>query len=136
MPKLNPYVVGLDVGTSRVRVILAEVAGPERLEVVGIGTAESKGLRKGMVVTSKEVVFATAKGGKLYAFDADNGNILWETTLSYEANGQPAMFALNGKQYLVVNATAGFGKDSYDHSIKPGALPKGYVVYALPVTKK
>jgi quinoprotein glucose dehydrogenase len=23
-------------------------------------------------------------------------------------------------------------RDSYDHSKKPGALPKGYVVYALP----
>ena len=112
--------------------------GEDSLFVQGDKTKGAPGgvLRKGMVVTSTEVVFATAKGGKLYAFDADNGNILWETTLSYEANGQPAMFALNGKQYLVVNATAGFGKDSYDHSKKPGALPKGYVVYALPVTKK
>lgn len=112
--------------------------GEDSLFVQGDKTKGAPGgvLRKGMVVTSTEVVFATAKGGKLYAFDADNGKILWETTLSYEANGQPAMFALNGKQYLVVNATAGFGKDSYDHSKKPGALPKGYVVYALPVTKK
>ena len=93
-------------------------------------------LRKGMVVTSTGVVFATAKGGKLYAFDADNGKILWETTLSNEVNGQPAMYTLNGKQFLVVNATAGFGKDSYNHSVKPGALKKGYVVYAFPVTKK
>jgi cell division protein FtsA len=49
MPKQNPIIVGLDVGTCRVRVVLAE-PGPERLEVVGIGTAESKGLRKGVVV--------------------------------------------------------------------------------------
>lgn len=89
-------------------------------------------LRKGMVVTSTGVVFATAKGGKLYAFDAGNGNILWETTLSYEANAQPSMYTLNGKQYLVINATSNFTRDSYDHSQKPGALPRGYVVYALP----
>ena len=62
-------------------------------------------LRKGMVVTSTGVVFATAKGGKLYAFDADNGKILWETTLSNEVLGQPTMYTLKGKQYLVVNAT-------------------------------
>jgi len=43
-------------------------------------------LRKGMVVTSTGVVFATGKGGILYAFDADNGNILWETTLSNESS--------------------------------------------------
>lgn len=89
-------------------------------------------LRKGMVVTSTGVVFASGKGGKLYAFDADNGNLLWETTLSYESNSQPAMFTVNGKQYLVVNATSNFTRDGYDHSKKPGALPKGYVVYGLP----
>ena len=92
-------------------------------------------LRKGMVVTSTGIVFATAKGGKLYAFDADNGNILWETNLSYEANAQPSMYTLNGKQYLVINATSNFTRDSYDRSKKPGALPRGYVVYALPSSK-
>lgn len=92
-------------------------------------------LRKGMVVTSTGIVFATAKGGKLYAFDADNGNILWETNLSYEANAQPSMYTLNGKQYLVINATSNFTRDSYDRSKKPGALQRGYVVYALPNSK-
>ncbi|HOX81814.1 MAG TPA: PQQ-binding-like beta-propeller repeat protein [Chryseolinea sp.] len=89
-------------------------------------------LRKGMVVTSTGVVFATAKGGKLYAFDADNGNTLWETTLSHESNSQPSMFELNGKQYLVINASSMFANDSYDHAKEPGALPRGYVVYSLP----
>lgn len=92
-------------------------------------------LRKGMIVTSSGIVFATAKGGKLYAFDADNGNILWETTLSHEANAQPSMYTLNGKEYLVINATSNFTRDSYDNSKKPGALPKGYIVYALPDKK-
>ena len=98
--------------------------------------APSGTLRKGMVVTSTGVIFATAKGGKLYAFDADNGNILWETTLSHESNAQPSMYTLDGKQYLVINATANFTSDSYDHSKIPGALPKAYVVYALPDDKK
>jgi quinoprotein glucose dehydrogenase len=91
--------------------------------------------RKGMVVTSTGIVFSTGKGGKIYAFDADNGNILWETTMSHDTNAQPIMYRANGKEYLVVNATANFAKDSYDHSIKPGALPKAYVVYALPDSK-
>ncbi|MBL8149638.1 MAG: cell division protein FtsA [Blastocatellia bacterium] len=56
MAKMNPHLVGLDVGTTRVRVILAEVAGPERLEVVGVGTADSKGLRKGVVVNLDSAV--------------------------------------------------------------------------------
>jgi len=108
--------------------------GEDSLYVQGDKTKGAPGgtQRKGMVVTSTGVVFATAKGGKLYAFDADNGKILWETTLSYESNAQPSMYTLNGKQYLVINATSNFRNDSYDHSKKTGALQRGYVVYALP----
>jgi quinoprotein glucose dehydrogenase len=111
--------------------------GQDSLYVQGDQTKGAPGgvLRKGMVVTSTGVVFATAKGGKLYAFDAENGNILWEETLSHESNAQPSMYTLNGKQYLVINATSNFAKDSYNHSKKPGALPKGYIVYALPDKK-
>jgi quinoprotein glucose dehydrogenase len=87
--------------------------------------------RKGIVVTSTGVLFCTGKGGKLYAYDTENGKLLWETTLSHESNAQPIMYELNGKQYLVVNATNNFTKDSFDHSKDPGALPRGYVVYAL-----
>lgn len=94
--------------------------------------APSGVLRKGMVVTSTGIVFATAKGGKLYAFDSDNGEILWETTLSHESNAQPIMYTVGGKQYLVVNASSNFTRDSHNHSIREGALPKGYVVFGLP----
>lgn len=91
--------------------------------------------RKSMVVTSTGILFATAKGGKLYALDQETGNVLWETTLSNESVAVPAMYTLDGKQYLVVNATGNFSRDSFDHSKEPGALPKAYVVYALPDKK-
>lgn len=91
--------------------------------------------RKGMVITSSGIVFATAKGGKVYAFDSDNGRILWETTLSHESNAQPIMYQVNGKQYFVVNATSNFTPDSYNHALDAGALPRAYVVFALPEKK-
>jgi quinoprotein glucose dehydrogenase len=97
--------------------------------------APSGTIRKGMVITSTGIVFATGKGGIVYAFDADNGNILWETTLSGESTGQPGMYVIKGKQYLVINASNRFESDSYDFSRRPGALPKGYVVFALPDNK-
>ena len=101
---------------------------------------ESKGApngtqRKGMVITSTGIVFTTAKGGRVYALDADDGSVIWETTLSNETNAQPSMFTLDGKQYLVINATSNFRSDSYDHSKKPGAIAKGYVVYGIPDKK-
>jgi quinoprotein glucose dehydrogenase len=45
------------------------------------------------------------------------------------------MYELNGKQYLVVNATNNFTRDSYDRGKEAGALSRGYVVYALPDKK-
>jgi quinoprotein glucose dehydrogenase len=108
--------------------------GQDSLYVQGDQSKGAPGgvLRKGMIITSSGVVFATAKGGKLYAFDSENGDLLWEETLSHEVNAQPSMYMLQGKQYLVINATSNFTGDSYNHAKKPGALPKGYVVYAIP----
>ncbi|MDT0685009.1 PQQ-binding-like beta-propeller repeat protein [Autumnicola psychrophila] len=91
--------------------------------------------RKGIITTSTGIVFATANGGMVYAFDAEDGSVLWETTLSNETNAQPSMFSIDGKEYLVINATSNFRSDSYDHSKKPGALPKGYVIYSIPDNK-
>lgn len=108
--------------------------GQDSLYVKGDQSKGAPGgvLRKGMIITSTGVVFVTAKGGKLYALDEDKGDLLWEETLSHEVNAQPSMYVLNGKQFLVINATSNFAGDSYDHSKKLGALPKGYIVYALP----
>lgn len=49
MPK-NGYVVGIDIGTKKVTAIIGEITEERKVEVIGIGTADSKGLRKGVVV--------------------------------------------------------------------------------------
>jgi quinoprotein glucose dehydrogenase len=128
-------ILAYDLNTGKIKWKLP--IGEDSLFVQGDKTkgAPNGTQRKGMIITSTGIVFATAKGGKVYAIDADNGNVLWETTLSHETNAQPVMYMLNGKQYLVINATSNFMRDSYDHSKKPGALPRGYVVYALPDRK-
>jgi cell division protein FtsA len=48
MPKPNSPIVGLDIGTNTVRVVIAEVIEGEP-EIVGIGDAESRGLRRGVI---------------------------------------------------------------------------------------
>ena len=48
MAKTNAPIVGLDIGTSSVRVVMAEMIEGE-LEIIGIGEAESRGLRKGVI---------------------------------------------------------------------------------------
>jgi cell division protein FtsA len=51
MAKQEKYIVGLDVGTSKICVVVGEIKGDYDIDVIGIGTAESYGLRKGVVVS-------------------------------------------------------------------------------------
>jgi len=60
MPK-NSYVVGLDIGTKKVAVIIGEITEEKKVEIIGIGTAESRGLRKGVVVNLDTTVDAIKK---------------------------------------------------------------------------
>jgi cell division protein FtsA len=60
MPK-NSYVVGLDIGTKKVAAIIGEITEDRKVEVIGIGTAESKGLRKGVVVNLEATTSAIKK---------------------------------------------------------------------------
>lgn len=53
--KFSNHIVGLDIGTTNVRAVIAESLDG-RLEVVGIGEAESKGLRKGVIVNPDAAV--------------------------------------------------------------------------------
>lgn len=50
--------VGLDVGTSKVRCVVGEPADDGRMEVLGIGEADSRGLRRGIVTATESVAEA------------------------------------------------------------------------------
>jgi cell division protein FtsA len=49
-------IVGLDIGTSKVSAIVGELGAESELEVVGIGTHPSRGLKKGVVVNIESTV--------------------------------------------------------------------------------
>ena len=51
-------IVGLDIGTSKVVAVVAELHPDGRLEVIGMGSHESKGLKKGVVVNIEATVNA------------------------------------------------------------------------------
>src|SRR5258708_32304406 len=48
--------VALDIGTSKVVAIVAELKGEGHYEVIGLGQSESKGLKKGVVVNIEATV--------------------------------------------------------------------------------
>jgi len=49
MARKENLIVGLDIGTTKIGVVVAE-QGADRVDVIGIGTHPSRGLRKGVVV--------------------------------------------------------------------------------------
>ncbi len=55
------YVVGLDVGTTKTCTVICEVKDEGGLEVAGVGSTESKGLRRGVVVHLDGAVSAIKK---------------------------------------------------------------------------
>jgi quinoprotein glucose dehydrogenase len=99
---------------------------------VPLGEVPGSGLKNtgsenygGPVVTASGLLFigATNYDKKFRAFDARTGTVLWETTLPAAGNATPAVYEVNGKQYVVI--AAGGGK--WD-------APSGgsYVAFALP----
>jgi cell division protein FtsA len=57
----NPgLVVGLDIGTSSVRVVVSELLSDGRLNVTGVGNCPSRGLRKGVVINIDSTVESIA----------------------------------------------------------------------------
>ena len=53
--------VGLDIGTSKVRCIIGEPSDGSKMNIVGFGQAESRGLRRGIVTTTDAIVESIKK---------------------------------------------------------------------------
>jgi quinoprotein glucose dehydrogenase len=68
----------------------------------------------GGVVTAGGLFFigATHYDNKFRAFDKKTGKVLWETVLPYAANATPAVYELNGKEYVAVAVGGGRGRHS------------------------
>ena len=70
---------------------------------------------------------AATKDGKFRAFNKRTGKLLWETQLPNAGFATPAVYAVNGKQYVVI--ACGGGKL---HTLSGDS----YVAFALPRLSK
>ena len=61
MARSERYIVGLDIGTSKVCTVVGEVSDSGALDIIGIGMAESKGLKRGVVVNLEAAVESIKK---------------------------------------------------------------------------
>jgi quinoprotein glucose dehydrogenase len=76
------------------------------------------------VVTAGGLLFiAAAKDGKLRAFNKANGELLWETSLPAPGFATPAVYELDGKEYIVIACGGGKMKTKSGDS---------YIAFALP----
>jgi quinoprotein glucose dehydrogenase len=146
----QPYIIGppwsalvaldLNRGTIKWRVPLGEDARAvkEGAKNAGVFMAE----RHGLIVTSTGLIFVATTDGKVRAHDADNGRVLWTASLPAGSEGLPAMYEVNGRQFLVVPASSrintGGGHQPPGATAPPSdtrSPQAGYVAFALPPGK-
>jgi quinoprotein glucose dehydrogenase len=93
----------------------------------------AKGLRNtgsdnygGPVVTASGLLFigATNFDKKFHAYDKLTGKLLWETTLPAAGNATPAIYSLNGREYIVIVCGGGKNGAPSGSSIVAFALPR------------
>ena len=141
----QPYIIGppwsaivaydLNTGTIKWRVPLGEDAraAEEGARDAGVFMAE----RHGIIVTSTGLLFVATTDGKVRAHDEETGRVLWTGTLPAGSEGVPAMYEVDGRQYLVVPAssrinTGGGHRRPGDAAADPVTGTPGYVAFALP----
>ena len=93
-------------------------------------------------MTEAGLVFGAGRDNLIRAWDSDTGRQLWASRFGGNFTGSPAMYEMDGKQYLLVPAasTAGGGRGAGPgRSTAPApapprsaSAPMGWVAYALP----
>ncbi len=124
-PAINPpwgtlNAVDLNTGELKWKVPLGEYRELTAKGIPPTGT-ENYG---GPVVTAGGLIFIAASADEtIRAFDKDTGKILWSAPLPFSGNATPSLYAVGGRQYVVVSAGGG----------KSGRPSGGHVVaFALP----
>ena len=78
----------------------------------------------GPIVTAGGIVFLTGTHDqKLFAFDKDSGELLWEALLPAPGTATPSTYMMDGKQYLAISLAG--NEDEPGGYIMAFALPEG-----------
>jgi quinoprotein glucose dehydrogenase len=97
------------------------------------GTGDTN--KVGIAITASGLIFVPeTKLKKLMAMDADTGKVLWEGGLPEKAVGIPAVYAVGGREYVVVPAASGVNRPGARSKAPQANAPvhNQFVVFALP----
>lgn len=111
MDEISRYAVGLDVGTSSVRAVVASISRDGRLNVIGYGEAANSGMRRGVVANL---------AGPGQAIDKMLGEV--ERMSGYEVNA--ATISINGPQILSTRTEGMIAVGAVEHEINEGDLAR------------
>ena len=110
MQESSQYAVGLDIGTTKVRTVVAHIDSSTGVPtIVGIGQAANTGMRKGVIVNLQ---------GPGQAIDTALGEA--ERMSGHEVHG--ATVAVNGAHILTTHADGMVAVGAADHEITPDDL--------------
>jgi quinoprotein glucose dehydrogenase len=122
----------LNTGSIRWQIPLGVV--PE-LAAKGFTDTGSQFPKVSPVVTAGGVIFTGTRDRKVRAIDSDTGKVLWEAEVDAALEGMPAVYEVQGREYVVFCAAA--QATTYTHNV-PGhpasqaPIPGAYVAFALP----
>jgi quinoprotein glucose dehydrogenase len=122
----------LNTGSIRWKIPLGVV--PE-LAAKGFTETGSQFPKVSPVVTAGGVIFTGTRDRKVRAIDSDTGKVLWEAEVDAALEGMPAVYEVQGREYVVFCAAA--QATTYTHNV-PGhpasqaPIPGAYVAFALP----
>ena len=105
------------------------------LAAKGIRNTGSHYPKIGPVVTAGGLIFTGARDRIIRVLDVDTGNELWRTEVAAGIEGIPAIYELNGRQYVVYCAAARSTTRTHANPWGPAAgdpIPGAYVALALP----
>ncbi len=104
MAKKDRYIVGLDIGTSKICVLVAEIRDDGAIDIIGMGNSESKDLRKGVIVNVDPTVECIRK-------------VVEEAELMAGINIEEAYVGIAGEHIMGSNSRGMISINSKDHII-------------------
>jgi len=96
--------------------------------------------KSGPVITAGGLVLFAGNDSKLYALDKDTGELICTKDLPNGSLGVPAVYEVNGRQYVLLAVSGGnpfpVGGRLAPGGVNPPAISKSYIAFALPEAKK
>ena len=124
----------LNKGTIKWQVPLGEV--PE-LAAKGFKNTGSHFPKVGPVVTGGGLIFTGTRDRQVRALDSATGEVLWEAAVEAGLEGMPAVYQIDGREYVVFCAAAQATTHTHDvpgHPAVETPIRGAYVAFTLPDT--